>query len=87
MGTTDKIIEFFINNRVEEFRIKDIIQYTNLRYMQVAWVIHYWKRYGKIEKVKEVRNTNGSRKYTIYRLKTAGKKYINAKANMLIYAV
>jgi hypothetical protein len=55
--------------------------------MQVAWVIHTWKRYGKIEKVKEVRNANGSRKYTIYRLKTAGKKYINAKANTLVYGV
>ena len=87
MTTTDKVIQFFIQNRVEEFRIQDIIKYTNLRYMQVAWVIHTWKRYGKVEKVKEVRNANGSRKYTIYRLKTAGKKYINAKANMLIYGV
>jgi len=87
MTTTDKVIQFFIQNRVEEFRIQDIIKYTNLRYMQVAWVIHTWKRYGKVERVREVRNRNGSRKYTIYRIKTVGKKYINAKAKQLIYAV
>lgn len=86
MGTTDKIIQYFIKNRVEYFTINDIVKNTDLRTQQVTAVIQFWRRYGKVERLM-IRYSGNKRKYALYRLKTAGKKYINVKANKLIYVI
>ena len=86
MGTTEAIIEYFIRNRIEYFRIEDIVRDTGLSRAQVSAVIQFWKRYGKIERL-ALKYAGNRRKYALYRLKTAGKKYINAKAQRLVYAI
>jgi hypothetical protein len=89
MRTTDKIINYFAMNtdKADKFTIDDIISFTGLRREQVEWVIQFWRRFAKVEKVKLIRNGKGHNKYALYRLKTAGKKYINKKMNRLVYGV
>jgi hypothetical protein len=89
MSTVNKIINYFAMNpdKADRFTVDDIIGFTGLRREQVEWVIQFWRRYAKVEKVKLVRNAKGHNKYAIYRLKTGGKKYINRKTNKLVYGV
>jgi hypothetical protein len=87
MSTTAKIVDYFANTKAELFTLKDIIDYTGLRYTQVYSVINFWRVWGKVEWYREIRDRHGRRKQRIYRLKTAGKKYINKKANRLVYVI